>query len=983
MEPIYADLSIRQNGRTMKTKAAKMRFCPNLCFTYQNSDQEQACYKVLGEFLLSKKEGLALYGQTPFLDEILKAVPELTSAITCVISDAPRQIEGLKVVPLHEIPSIVKTVFLCDKLSLDLSRMTKKINTLNKNIDIVTPHILPQLNDSVIPQQGWIFDSESIYPIDIPEVEFEKNQDLILIDCPARNLALMPNGLAYVHNALKKTNIKFQTFDLDIIAYHRFHSYRLLDSNGDIYTKEGYKMAADPWLAEAYDEWHKPEVIGYFRPLFQEAIDKLIAAKPKILGLSVQACNIRVCREVVKAVKEKCPETLILVGGYSCYQSTIGMRAFPECDYMCLGEADLTIGPLVEALARGERPTDLPGVMSRFDSETRIFKPGPQPQDLDALEIPKYEWTDLNLYKNYNNYQLTPIIASRGCRWSRCTFCAERFFWRVRSPKNVVDEFEYLNNHGCDLFMFNESDLNGKPEILMEICNEIVRRGLKIRLTGQLRINKHSDRHFFDTLRRGGFTALRFGVDAWSTNALRMQLKGYTPEMVYQNLKDCWEAGIYTEVNTVIGVPGETDRDIDESIELMVKCKPYIGRQANINPLMLVIGSVYWEDPDRFKIHFRKDRKELFEKYPTLIPHEHWYSEEPYIDQPVRLQRFEKIVKALYDNGFEMGAFASQVVKDVKEGRGADHSARPDVAHEQDEERQSSATLQGGADAAKMVTCDETSLPQPTKIKVQSGADGETSATVTVPYRVFKFRNEFYGIPRDSNIDLGFLDQGMQAKEKSNVFGFVSIVSKRIWGIVKDQSRLKNSVQRAWRVLRTYGLKEFMAKIMNRLRKAKTESIILEPVKNIDLKRDYSASVELFVEGVFGYNIINVKREYYGIKQGFPFDKEKADDGKYNDGVCFKGDNVKDVEAQIKGYVAENGQQRLLEEGYCGYNFVEKGITIYAIQQGFSLDDKKAQSNQYPTGVCFYSDNLEKTRQLVNDYLNEAKKNPQEQAVSA
>ena len=174
MEPIYADLSIRQNGRTMKTKAAKMRFCPNLCFTYQNSDQEQACYKVLGEFLLSKKEGLALYGQTPFLDEILKAVPELTSAITCVISDAPRQIEGLKVVPLHEIPSIVKTVFLCDKLSLDLSRMTKKINTLNKNIDIVTPHILPQLNDSVIPQQGWIFDSESIYPIDIPEVEFEK-----------------------------------------------------------------------------------------------------------------------------------------------------------------------------------------------------------------------------------------------------------------------------------------------------------------------------------------------------------------------------------------------------------------------------------------------------------------------------------------------------------------------------------------------------------------------------------------------------------------------------------------------------------------------------------------------------------------------------------------------------------------------------------------------------------------------------------------
>ena len=131
-------------------------------------------------------------------------------------------------------------------------------------------------------------------------------------------------------------------------------------------------------------------------------------------------------------------------------------------------EADLTVGPLMEALARGERPRNQPGVLSRFDAPDRRFIPAPMVHNLDQIEFPKYEWCDLSLYRNYNDYQLTPIIASRGCRWSRCTFCAERFYWRIRSAKNFVDELEWLVDQGCHLFMFNESDLNGMPEKVLE-----------------------------------------------------------------------------------------------------------------------------------------------------------------------------------------------------------------------------------------------------------------------------------------------------------------------------------------------------------------------------------------------------------------------------------------------------------------------------------------------------------------------------------
>ena len=607
-------IKVEERGEVGGLKATKMRFSANCCFRFDDGAEDKKCIARIEKFL-SEKPSLALYGEGLFLEYLLKHAPRLVGQVQCVLTDSDpvsgKEFLGIPIASIKQRPEKIKTVFLCELVSYRRWRMKKKFPD---TIEVFCADVLSDLNWSELPDHAWIPFTECAYPLDIPDIEFLPDQDMLLIDCPSRNFAFLPNGLGYVHNALKKAEIKFQTFDLDIVIYHRFHSHRLLDSPSNTIKIGNYEFPEDPWQIENYEVWQNPEVAKFFEPELEEITQAIIRARPKILGLSLQACNINFSREVVKRVKDVLPETIILVGGYSCYQPSVGLLAFPECDYMIIGEADLTIGALVELLARGERPTGLPGVMSRFDPSDMLFKEGPMPEDLDAIEKPEYEWFDLSIYKNWNHYLLTPIIATRGCRWSLCTFCAERFSWRARSPKDVVDEFEWLSDQGCDLFMFNESDLNGKPEILLAICNEIIRRNLKIRLTGQLRIHKRSNRKFFDTLHAAGFVALRFGVDAWAKNPLRLQKKGYTCEMIYQNLKDCAEVGIVTEVNTVIGVPGETDQDIEESIELIVRCKPYIGRVANINPLLFVIGSIYWEEPQKHNIHFREDPEKLYRK---------------------------------------------------------------------------------------------------------------------------------------------------------------------------------------------------------------------------------------------------------------------------------------------------------------------------------------------------------------------------------
>ena len=538
-----------------------------------------------------------------------------------------------------------------------------------KNIKFTTLKDLVLENLDSTPQNSFVNIEKNIYPLHIPQIEFKNNLDMLLLDCPARNLSMMPNGLGYVHNALKKTNINYQTFDLDIITYHRYHIERIYDMGGTTIIPSGRTLPKDPWQAEHYDLWSEDDVIKYFMPIIKKTSDEIILKKPKILGLSLQQCNESFTKKLVKLVKKKLPNIVIVVGGFSCYNPNIGLSAFPDANYMCIGEADLTIADLVEKILKKTNPSNTPGVISIYDDKSKPFIGAPQESKLDKLEDPRYEWFGLNIYRNWDGYQLTPVIASRGCRWSRCTFCAERFYWRIRSPKKFVDELEYLVSEGCNLFMFNESDLNGDPEVVLQICDEIINRKLKVRLTAQLRIHKKSDKAFFLKLKKAGFVALRFGVDAFSENTLKLQKKGYTVKTLEQNLKDCWESGIYTEVNWVIGVPGETDQDCQEGVNLITKNKNYIGRIANINPLILGNGSVYWIDPESHNIRFHGEKNQILQKDKKMVPSDQWYSINPYIDSSIRKKRFENIIVQLIDNGFLLGPWAQKIYDQVKNNR--------------------------------------------------------------------------------------------------------------------------------------------------------------------------------------------------------------------------------------------------------------------------------------------------------------------------
>ena len=300
-----------------------------------------------------------------------------------------------------------------------------------------------------------------------------------------------------------------------------------------------------------------------------------------------------------------------------------------------------------------------------------MWTPTPEIVELDKIEFPKYEWIDCSLYRTYEGTQLIPITSTRGCSWSKCRFCAECFTFRKRSPKDVADEIEYWNSRKSfdHVFHFNDSDLNGDHQYLYDICSELINRNLKTNIVAQLRISKRNTREYFDHLKKAGFNHLRFGVDAWSRNALKLQKKSNNMQHVFQNLKDCHEAGIWTTVNVVLGVPGETESDIDETIENLITCGEYIDVVEGINTMILAGGSEYFNYPDEHKIQFRGDKKTIYEEHKYVIPSDLWYSEEPYIDQDIRLHRMNKVCETLHGQGVNIGPYAKRIITNLKNNK--------------------------------------------------------------------------------------------------------------------------------------------------------------------------------------------------------------------------------------------------------------------------------------------------------------------------
>lgn len=288
--------------------------------------------------------------------------------------------------------------------------------------------------------------------------------------------------------------------------------------------------------------------------------------QPDLIGISLVSLEYRKSYEFVRHIKEHHSQAAIVVGG--AHVSALGGYVLEECqdiDFGIIGEGEQSL----VTLCKGEIPLkQIPGLIYRSNGTVVSCAERELIMDLDALSFPKY----VHFYpKKYT--QEIPLITSRGCPY-KCIFCPHSLMaetYRARSAAHVVDEIEYWYARGHKHFVVDDDNFTLNKKRVYEICDEIERRrltGLFIRCANGIRADR-VDRDLLGRMKEVGVREIGFGADGGNNRVLLdIVHKGEKLETIEKAIQDAIDVGLDVRLFIIVGHPGETKKDIEDSFSL-------------------------------------------------------------------------------------------------------------------------------------------------------------------------------------------------------------------------------------------------------------------------------------------------------------------------------------------------------------------------------------------------------------------------------
>ena len=298
--------------------------------------------------------------------------------------------------------------------------------------------------------------------------------------------------------------------------------------------------------------------------------------QPDIVGLTSITLTYKSALHLAKIVKELHPNCLTVLGGpHATFWDEEALQECPHLDVVVRKEGEYTLLELVQRLEAGKSFHDVQGVTCRKDGKIVVNPDRPYIENLDELPYPaRHLWPLESLRKVEDVFYLT---TSRGCT-SWCEFCeAVRMFgrrFRMRSPKNVVDEIEYLyKTYDATQFTFCDDAFTVDKSRIEELCAEILKRNLKIIWNCGTRVDMVT-KELLIKMKEAGCVSVWFGVESGSQEVLDEMQKGISTDQTVRTVGLVRELGLQPVPNVLLGFPGETKETAWKTIKFVEKLCP-------------------------------------------------------------------------------------------------------------------------------------------------------------------------------------------------------------------------------------------------------------------------------------------------------------------------------------------------------------------------------------------------------------------------
>jgi len=304
---------------------------------------------------------------------------------------------------------------------------------------------------------------------------------------------------------------------------------------------------------------------------------------PTIVGFTCFTNEVMEVKELNNLIKLENPNIITVVGGP---HPTVRPQDFlldKTFDFVVHGEGEITFYELIKSLIYGKSIKNINGISFLRSNKIFITKPRQPIQNLDSIPFPSYEKMPMDFY-TYPQTDLirgimisgTTIYTSRGCPY-RCIYCSSHTVFgkktRFRTPKNVVDEIEYLKDKfKIDGFYILDDTFTLSKKHVFGVCNEILERRLDVIWACQTRVHL-IDKELILKMKKAGCVQIDFGVESGSSRLLKILKKDITKEQIENAFLICRKMKMRTLANFMMNIPTETFSDINETINFSKKLK--------------------------------------------------------------------------------------------------------------------------------------------------------------------------------------------------------------------------------------------------------------------------------------------------------------------------------------------------------------------------------------------------------------------------
>ncbi len=315
------------------------------------------------------------------------------------------------------------------------------------------------------------------------------------------------------------------------------------------------------------------QVLKFSLEDFRSEISK---RQPDIVGVTSSTLTYQTALKLVKIAKETCPKCITVAGGsHVTFWDDHALKECPELDIVVRREGENTVLELVQRIEAGKSYSDVLGTTCRKDRKIVRNPDRPYIEDLDSLPFPARHLWPMEKFRELED--ILYLATSRGCVYW-CEFCTTVRMhgrkYRMRSPKNVVDELESLHKtYGVKKFTFCDDAFTVDQPRTEALCNEILQRGLKIEWNCGTRVDMLTQ-DLLAKMKTAGCVSVWFGVESGTQQVLDAMKKGISPELTMKVLGWVREAGLMPVPNVILGFPGETKESAWKTIKFVEKVSP-------------------------------------------------------------------------------------------------------------------------------------------------------------------------------------------------------------------------------------------------------------------------------------------------------------------------------------------------------------------------------------------------------------------------